>query len=324
MISIFRRISPLTFILLVVVAIVLRLGVFLKLPEILPLSFGEPFAWLLISSQPLFLSPVVNVAITAVLILIQALIFNKIINNYNLLGKPTMLPALMYVTVSALFAPFLIITPPLICNFLLIWMISKLLSIHRRQDAISVMFDLSMMVAIGSLIYFPFIAMVPLLWLSLLIFRPFYWREWISILTGFAVIYFFLAVYYYWYDSLNKFYTIWLPLTNRFAANFSINYGYIVLIPVLMILVLSALSLQQNFFRSFVQVRKSFQLLFYMFLLILLSFYIKPESRLPHFILCVAPGSVFMAYYFLNAKVRWFYESLYLILAGVIIYFQAA
>ncbi|MDF3079050.1 MAG: beta-carotene 15,15-monooxygenase [Sphingobacteriaceae bacterium] len=324
MISLFRRLSPANVVILIVVAILLRIGVFFKLPETLPLSFAEPFSWLLMSTEPLTFSPFVNVAIAAILVLIQAFIFNAVINEFNLLGKPTQLPALMYVTVSALFAPFLIITPPLICNFLLIWMISKFLSIYRRNDALPVMFDLSMMAAIGSLIYFPFIAMMPLIWLSLLIFRPFNWREWTATLIGFATIYFFLAVYYYWNDSLDKFYTIWLPLANPFVASFTITYGYIVLVPVIIILLLSVFSLQQNFFRSFVHVRKSLQLLFFMLVLALVSFYIKPESRLPHFILGVAPASVFMAYYFLNAKVRWFYESLYLILAGTIIYFQIA
>lgn len=309
---------------LVVVAILLRIGVFFKLPETLPLSFAEPFSWLLMSSETLTFSPFVNVAIATILILVQAFIFNGIINEYNLLGKPTQLPALMYVTASALFAPFLIITPPLICNFLLIWMISKFLSIYRRNDALPVMFDLSMMAAFGSLIYFPFVALMPLIWLSLIIFRPFNWREWTGTLIGFATIYFFLAVYYYWYDSLDKFYTIWLSLANPFVATFTISYGYIVLVPVIIILLLSVFSLQQNFFRSFVHVRKSLQLLFFMMVLALVSFYIKPESRIPHFILAVAPGSVFMAYYFLNAKLRWFYESLYLILAGTIIYFQIA
>ncbi len=324
MITLFRRLSPVNFVILAIVAIVLRVGVFFKLPENVPLSLNEPFSWLLVPADPVSFSPFVNVAIATVLILIQAFSFNAVINNFNLLGKPTMLPALMYVTVSALFAQFLIISPPLICNFLLIWMTSKFLSIYRRNEAQAVMFDLSMMAGIGTLIYFPFIAMLPLLGVSLLIFRPFNWREWAAGIIGFATIYFFLAVYYYWNDSFIKFYSIWLPLANRFQVNFSIKNGYLVMAPVAIILVLSAYSLQKNFFRSYVQIRKSLQLLLFMFVLSLASFYLQSQSQLSHFILAVAPCSVFMAYYFLNAKTRWFYESLYLLLAGFIIYFQVA
>jgi hypothetical protein len=185
------------------------------------------------------------------------------------------------------------------------------------------MFDLGMIVAAGTLIYFPFIAMMPLLWIALIIFRPFDWREWMVTLLGFATIYFFLGVYYFLNDSMDKFYQIWLPLINKFPTEFHINpYDYMVLLPLLIIIVLSATSLHRNFFRSFVQVRKTFQLLFFMFLLGMLSFYLRPHVELYHFLLGLTPVAIFMAYYFMNAQKRWFYETIYLLLVAVTIYFQ--
>ena len=324
MINQFRSLSTVNLFYLVIISIVLRLGIFSQLPESLKFNFIEPFAWLMINmpSQSLF-SPLANVSIATILTLIQAITLNRIVNNYNILGKPTFLPALMYVTGASILMPFLVLNPVIVCNFFILWMITKFFSIYHKNEARSVMFDLGMIVAVGTLIYFPFIAMMPLLWISLIIFRPFNWREWTAILLGFITIYFFLAVFYYMNDSLDKFYQIWLPLTNHFPTNININlYDYIVLFPVIIIFVLSALSLRQNFFRSFVHVRKSFQILFFMFLLGMLSFYLKPEIELYHFLLGLAPAAVFMAYYFLNARTRWFYETLYLLLVGFIIYFQ--
>jgi len=46
------------------------------------------------------------------------------------------------------------------------------------------------------------------------------------------------------------------------------------------------------------------------------------EFNLNHFLLCTVPLAVFFAYYFLYAKSKWFYESLYLLLLISIIYFQ--
>lgn len=325
MIKQFRSLNPLNIVLLAGVAIVLRLGVLFELPDTINFDFIEPFARFLIN-MPLesAFSPFSNVVIALVLTLVQALIFNRIINSYNLLGKPTFLPALLYVTTTSLFSPFVLLTPTLICNFIVLWMIEKFLSIYRRHDVRSVMYDLGMMVALGTLIYFPFIAMMPLLWLSLLIFRPFNWREWLTGVIGFMTIFFFLAVYYYWNDSLTQFYRIWLPLATPFPVNLRINwYDYLVLIPVVLILGLGGLQLRSNFFRSFVQTRKSFQLLFFMLLLGLISFYLKSEFRIYHFLLCAPPAAVMMAYYFVQAgKKRWIYEGLYVLLAGFIIYFQ--
>ncbi len=325
MIEQFRSLNPLNIFLLIVVAVILRLGVLIDLPDQFNLDFVEPFARFLIRI-PLenSLSPFANILAALLIAIVQAFIFNKIINQYNLLGKPTFLPALMYISATSLFAPFILLSPALICNFILLWMTEKLLSIYRRTELRPVMFDIGMMIAAGTLIYFPFIAMAPLLWISLLIFRPFNWREWIAGIIGFVTIYFFLAVYYYWNDSLDQFYSIWLPLTSRFPVNFNINwYDYLVLIPVALILVMGILQLQNSFFRSFVQTRKSFQLLFFMFVLALVSFYLKTDYKIYHFVLCVPPAAVLMAYYFAKAgKKRWIYEGLFLILAGSIIYFQ--
>src|SRR5690606_33983970 len=108
-------------------------------------------------------SPLTNVLLAAFIILVQSLIFNRIINSYNLLGKSTYLPALSYIAAGSLFAPFLVLSPTLFCNFLVLWMIEKFLSIYKRDEVRSVMYDLGMIVAIGTLIYFPFIALLPVL-----------------------------------------------------------------------------------------------------------------------------------------------------------------
>src|SRR5690606_19950614 len=113
-----------------------------------------------------------------------------IINKYNILGKPSYLTALLYVTLASMLTPFLTLSPTIICNFLLIWMIEKFLFIYRRTEINSVMYDLGLIVAVGTLFYFPFIAMFLLLWISLIILRPFNWREWIAGVLGFVTVYF--------------------------------------------------------------------------------------------------------------------------------------
>jgi hypothetical protein len=73
--------------------------------------------------------------LAGVLVLGQALLLNYLVNHFNLLGRPTFLPALMYVTLTALFTPFMVLSAPLICNFLVIWMLFKLFSFYKSDDA---------------------------------------------------------------------------------------------------------------------------------------------------------------------------------------------
>jgi hypothetical protein len=325
MISIFRKFNPLNALWLAIVLIVLRLGYVYSAPANIEFTFVETFARNLVPlSYEHFFSPGANIAIAGVLVFIQALLLNLLVNRYNLLSRSTFLPALMYVTVSGLFTPFLVLSAPLICNFLVIWMLFKLFELYKGESAISTTYDLGMIVAIGTLIYFPFIFLFLVIWIALIIFRPFNWREWIAGIIGYATIFFFLAVFYYLHNNFDQFYTIWLPLGTKFPNRINITnyYNYLVLIPVILILALCFIKLRQNFFKSYVQVRKSFQLLFFVFLVGGLSFYVRAQFNLNHFLLCCIPAAVFFAYYFLHATSKWFYETLYLLLFISIIYFQ--
>ena len=323
MINQFKTLNPINLLLLFAYTFFMRMAILLNPPERLNFEFLEPYTKFLIQI-PIGnnFSILSNILIAGILIFIQAVIFNRVVNNHSLLAKPSFLPALMYITGASLFEPFLILSPALICNFMLILVMDKLLKIGKSPNAIMIMFDVGIFIAVGTLIYFPFVVMLLLIWLSLLLYRSFNWREWVSGLIGFLTIIFFLAVFYYWNDNLGMFYKIWLPLKNKFPSAFKIHYNdYLVLVPVFIMMVLAAIRLRENFFRSFISTRKAFQMLFFMFLIAILSFYTKPNFKLYHFLLCVPPGAVLLAYYFSNATKRWFYESLFLILVIAIQYF---
>lgn len=324
MINVFKAHSPFNILWLAILLFVLRAVYLFHTPAQIAFDFSGPYMRLLLPVPPVYIfTPLANIIIAGIIVFIQALLVNFLVNRYNLLGKPTFLPALMYITVSGLFTPFLVLSTPLLCNFLVIWMLFRLFSFYKSNDAKSPAYDLGMMIAIGSVIYLPFNYLFLAIWAALLLFRPFNWREWLAGIIGYATIFFFLGVYYYLNDNLPDLYTTWLPLGTKFPESIHINYyNYLVLIPVLLILVLCFFKLQQNFFKSYVQVRKSFQLLFFVFVIAALSFYTKAAFHLNHFLLCGVPVAVFFSYYFLYAKRKWFYESLFYLLLISIIYFQ--
>ena len=324
MIKLFRNFNPTNIVWLAIFLFLMRMGFAFHIPDKTGFPFAELFSRLLIPvSHQSVIPPVLNLFAASAIVFIQAVLVHYLANHHNLLGKSTFLPAFMYITVSGLFIPFLMLSPPLICNFLVIWMLFKILDIYNGDAAKSICYDLGMIVAVGTMIYLPFIYMFLAIWVALVIFRPFDWREWVAGLIGFITIFFFLAVFYYLNDKLDDFFEIWRPLGTKFQVHFNINYyNYVVLVPVIIILVLGGFKLQQNFYKSYVHIRKSIQLLFFVFLIASFSFYIRTDFHLDHFLLCAVPASIFVAYYFLYATTRWFYESLYILLLASIIYFQ--
>ncbi|GGH22014.1 beta-carotene 15,15'-monooxygenase [Sphingobacterium alkalisoli] len=321
-----RKFTPINIALVSIIGTFLCLGIFFHLPKDLTLILFEPAINNLTGLQiGRNLTPSMNVVIALVLTIFQAFFLNKLINHYNFLGKPNFLAALMYMTLVSLFLPFLVLSPTLICNFITIWMLTKLFNIYKQVDVKGLMFDLGMIVGIGSLIYFPFIVMFFLLWVSLIIFRPFIWREWITPLLGLTIVYALLAVIYYWVDRFDDFITIFSPFTNEFSATLQVDiYDYLVTIPIIIALIFFLFILKDQYFKSIVHIRKSFQLLFFMLLLIGISFYLNDHITINHFLLCAPPLSIYLAYYFNYAKTKWVYETLYLLIMGTILYFQIA
>lgn len=324
MIKRFRSLSETNLVLLIFVAIFFRVFIFIENANRLDFDFGNPFVKSLVSaelSQSLLAE--VNVAISLVLMFIQALLINRVVNAYSIIGKPTFLPALLFITFSSLFPQFAILSPMLLCNFLLIWIIYRLLSIYQSNGVRFIMFDVGMIIGVGTLIYLPFVTILPIVWISLIIFRPFVWREWLLGIVGFITVFLTLALYYFWNDSLSQFYKTWLPLSMNLNANLNIDiYDYWVLLPVIIILLLAIFQLQQNFFRKSIQIRKAFQIFFFLFLLTLISFYIETSFSIYNLLLCVPSASIFAAYFFLNEKRSWLFEWLYLMLVGFIIVLQ--
>lgn len=322
MINQFRSLNPINLLFLAIYTVFLRVSIFFNLPTSLTFELVDSYTKVFggIAVEPI--SAEASVFFAAIIVFLQALIFNKIINNHGLLAKPTYLPALLYITGASLFMQFMLLSPILIANFVIIIIIDKFLKLSKTTNVMSIMFDVGMLIALGTLIYFPFIMLLVMLWLSLLMYRSFNWREWISGIFGFLTIFTFVAVFYYWNDKIESFLDILRPLSNKFPNKLLIDFNdYLVLIPVVIIMILAAIQLRENFFRSFISTRKAFQMLFFMFMVSMLSFYTNPGVTVVHFLLCVAPGAVLLAYYFSNAKKRWVYETLFAILVISIQYF---
>ena len=134
MISIFKVFNPLNVLWLAILMFILRIGYIAHVPDKLEFTFVEPFARLLVPvSYEYAFSPTANIFWAGVLVLAQALLLNYLVNHFNLLGRPTFLPSLMYVTLTALFAPFMVLSAPLICNFLVLLMIDKILELSKSH-----------------------------------------------------------------------------------------------------------------------------------------------------------------------------------------------
>lgn len=319
----FRTIQPINIIVLAILSFVLRVIPAIKGQPLPVEEYNEPLSALLFDVLNLDdMNYTLNIFITGFLVFIQALLLNQIVNRYTIFFKSSYVPALMYIIIMNSIEVFSTLNPQLFCNFLLLIILDKIFSLYKTYKAMSTTFDLGVLFAVCSLLYFPYILLTLITWLSLIFFRPFNWREWFCGLLGLFIPYFFLFIHFYWQDDVNHFYTLFHPLNqmNKMDIYMASNDFYS-LIPLLIVFIFSANKLRESFFKNIIQVRKTYQLLFMLIILSILSFYIKGYAHPAHFMMLSIPTAVYLSYYFLVGKRAWIYEGFaYLMLVNVLLF----
>jgi hypothetical protein len=268
-----------------------------------------------------FLLPAISIKwisalIVFLLISFQAIYFNRIISKYEVLYKPSNLPALIYIILACLLPAFAGLHPFIFINTILLWILQKIFKLYKNDDSLGVCFDIGFLISILSMIYYPCIFLFVFFLITLSILRPFVWREWVVSVIGLMAPWFLLWVILFLSDRAQLFYDVFngdnfkpVVLLN------SLSKKYVLTLSVLGILLLFALfKLQVNYFKNVIKTR-NYQICFLLLLIttfvITLVPFLHSETR---FSLLVIPLSVFLSYYFLAAKKMWFAESLFVCL----------
>jgi len=325
----------------------LYLGILTILLRIIPLILlsnkqevvvFEPYIRSILPISLSFLStPWVNLVMAGLFVYIQAILFNQILIKYNIFYKPSFIPAAVYILLSSLFTNFLTLQPVLIANFFMLWLIERLFSIYKTDQPIARAFDLGLIIACGTFVYFPCIILLPMIWIGLTIFLPFSWRYWLTGLLGFALPYFFIWVYYFLSSNMEGFFFIFKPLHFK-NPNYLpiIGQELWILVPLLATFLMSIYFYQLHASRNLILVRKSLRLLVYLMVLAGLGYYLQPltdqslgfnfalrtKHSLLHCLILASPVSVYTSYYFIFARRKWIYESVFLVLLIATLYFQ--
>ncbi|PSL50064.1 hypothetical protein CLV51_1011408 [Chitinophaga niastensis] len=133
----------------------------------------------LVGSSPLFFT-----SLAVLLLLLQSLLFTKIINHHRLFARPTYLPAMCFLLFTSMLQSWNIFSPALIVNLIMLWVFSSITELYTRTSARDVVFNIGFALGVCGLFYFPSVILCVLLLASMLIMRAFRLAEWIIALLG--------------------------------------------------------------------------------------------------------------------------------------------
>lgn len=250
----------------------------------------------------------------------QAIHLNLILNKHEVHFKRSWLPALIYVVLAGLIPPFLWIHPALFATSLLIFALDLIFQFYKNRQALSLIFHTGFLLGLASLFYLPTVVLFVFFFLSLIVLRPFSWREWIVGFMGITLPFYLAFTTYFLLDRLPVLYhDIFITgIRRQLELDLLFVKAYIPSISWAGILLLLAIGkMRSNYLRNATKTRLIQQLLFVLIPILILSALLSKDDQPYRFQPVALPVAVYVSYFFLSGKKMWMMETAFmLLLAG--------
>lgn len=150
-----------------------------------------------------------------------AIYINQVFNNNGFYQTENTLPSLLFVVLAGSWTGFHFFSPLFISLIFLLIGINRLLKVYHQKEIYSEVFDAGFYLGMASLFYYPAILFLVSFWVFISMNRAFNFREYFLPLIGTVLPFFFLSVFYFYYDLPYDF----LDIEKQEAVASLINMG---------------------------------------------------------------------------------------------------
>ncbi|MGK2864536.1 MAG: hypothetical protein ACSLE0_21585 [Chitinophagaceae bacterium] len=323
MISIFKQKNPANLLLLLLTGVLLKLSMFIN-PHgpIVRSSEGILYEGIIRlfagteKSSPLFY-PILTFA----LLFFQAILITRFINHQRMMNRPSYLAGLSYMMITSLLPEWNYFSAPLLCNTILLFILSGLLGIYNKQNARGVIFNIGLALGISSFLFISSITFIIWVLLALAVMRPFRINEWLICLLGITTPFYFYAIYivitsnWNWHQFIPSI-QLGFPLLKQSAwLAFSV---FLILVPFLA----GGYYVQENLRRMLINVRKGWSLLLLYLLTALLLPFVNSSDTFENWIMAMIPMAAFHGFAYLHTNWRLFPRILFWLTTVFILVYQ--
>lgn len=202
MVSLFKEKTTIGVFRLILLSVVVHIRFFIHSPAVVTLSDNLLLAPLL--SQIKSLPTLVLAMIYHGLVVIQGLRLNYILGNHKLFAHTNFTVAMCYILFTGLLPAWCNITEALLINTLVIWLIHLLCQLYHTAKPGAIIFNIGLVTGIAVLLYPPSYALLLIMFLGILIIRPFRFTQIVTYLIGTALPLYFLGSYLYLHGELTQ------------------------------------------------------------------------------------------------------------------------
>lgn len=268
MVFLFRDKSIANIFFLVVLSIAVHFHFFTEAPLIFAPGNDGIFSYFL-RTYLTGISPTLLFLIYQAILLVQAIRLNLVLTDLRMFQHTTYTTAMAYVLLSGMLPQWCSISPALISNFLLIWLFIKLSRLYNHPSPKTLLFNTGFIVGMSIVCYHPTAILILVVLFALAVVRPFNLAEWVILLMGVLVPYYFLAAGLFLEDRLFTF-PAYLPYLRLNLPLAKWDLPLIVSLSVLVATLLAGLYCWQvSNNRMVIQIRKNWGVMVVMLLILL-------------------------------------------------------
>jgi hypothetical protein len=151
------------------------------------------------------LHPIALTVLFQLIILSQAIRLNVLMSQLKMFQKVSYLPGFTYITLTALFPFWDVISSGLVANSLVIWILVKLLRLYDQNQPKALEFNIGLILGCSILLYEPITILIPVVLFAMTIIRPFKLTEWLVLLMGVTLPFYFIFTFVFLTGSLHDF-----------------------------------------------------------------------------------------------------------------------
>lgn len=256
--------------------------------------------------------PLLYMGLAFILLLAEALVLNTMLVEIKISPKNSYLPAFLYILLMSSSPKLLTLHPCLIVNAFIMIVLMLLFEIKNKDDGYREIFLCGILTGLGSLFYFKAVGLLIIIWIFILLYRPFTWREWVISLLGVATVYVYLFTYFLLTDQLSAVLFDYRRVfsSKSFGGDFRTLslYQYITLALIVVLFLISSVKMFVLSHEKVIHVRKALYAIFWLLAVNTLSVLFLVKNLMYEFSYTLLPLSILVAYYYLNLKKKLFGE----------------
>jgi hypothetical protein len=203
------------------------------------------------------------------ILLLQAIRLNMVLSDLRMFQYNTYTVAMAYVLLSGILIQWCSISAALVANFMLIWLFIKLSRLYNHPSPKTLLFNTGLIVGLSVICYHPTAILILVVLFALAVVRPFRLAEWVILLMGILLPYYFLFSVLFLKGSLSGF-SSFIPFLRWNLPLQEWSIPLVIRLSVLFISLLTGLIYWQIFNqRMVIQIRKNWGVMMVMLLILL-------------------------------------------------------